>query len=157
MDILSVLGLILGVGAILGGNVLGGGHIGSLVNGPAMVIVLGGTLGAVLLQTRLAVFFQAIHHVTWIIFPPRYDLNLAINKIIDWSNMARREGLLGLEAVVETESDPFLAKGVQLLVDGSEPEVIRAVLEVELLNKEDRDLQVAKVFEGMGGIVRLLE
>lgn len=72
-------------------------------------------------------------------------------KIVNWSNIARREGLLGLEAIAEEEEDPFARKGLQLLVDGGEPEVIRAILEVEIDNKEYQDIQAAKVFDGMGG------
>ena len=68
-----------------------------------------------------------------------------------WSNIARKEGLLGLEQVVEEESDPFSQKGLQLLVDGSEPETIRATLEVDLGAREQRDTRAAKVYEGMGG------
>jgi chemotaxis protein MotA len=65
--------------------------------------------------------------------------------------VARKEGLLGLENAADKERDLFIRKGMQLLVDGSEPEVIRAVLEVELDIREQRDIQAAKVFEGMGG------
>jgi chemotaxis protein MotA len=74
-----------------------------------------------------------------------------IKKIMDWSNIARKEGLLGLETIAETETDTFARKGLQLLVDGSEPEVIRRVLEVEMDVKEHFETQAAKVFEGMGG------
>jgi chemotaxis protein MotA len=83
--------------------------------------------------------------------PPKINTEAAIKKIIHWSDVARREGLLGLEVIAESETDLFMRKGMQLLVDGSEPEVIRSVLEVELDNQEHHDLAAAKVFEGMGG------
>ena len=70
---------------------------------------------------------------------------------MEWSNIARKEGLLGLEALVETETDTFARKGLQLLVDGSEPEVIRGILEVEIGVKEHFDTQAAKIYEGFGG------
>ncbi|HED39803.1 MAG TPA: flagellar motor protein, partial [Chromatiales bacterium] len=87
----------------------------------------------------------------WMIFPPKLAAVEAIEKITDWSNIARKEGLLGLEALAENESDLFARKGLQLLVDGSEPEAIRGIMEVELDTKEYHDTQAAKVWEGMGG------
>jgi chemotaxis protein MotA len=151
MDILTILGLILGFGAILGGNFLEGGHIDSLMQLTAFIIVGGGTCGAVLVQTPIPTFLRSLKMLLWIFFPPKVEQKGAIEKIIGWSNIARKEGLLGLEALVEAEPDPFARKGLQLLVDGSEPEVIRKILEVELDVKEYFDTQAAKVFDGMGG------
>ncbi len=68
-----------------------------------------------------------------------------------WSEIARREGLLGLEIVVDEEKDAFAKKGMQLLVDGAEPEIIRDILMVELEALESKQLHSAKVFESMGG------
>ena len=117
MDVLSLIGLVLAVVAIVGGNFLEGGHISSLLNGPAALIVLGGTLGAVLLQTPIAVFMRAVSIARWIFFPPRIDMNGGIQLVTGWSNTARKEGLLGLEPAAETEPDPYARKGLQLLVD----------------------------------------
>jgi len=151
MDKLSIIGLLLGLGAIIGGQALEGGHIQSLINGPAMLIVMGGTIGAVMLQSSMSVFMHSIKMVYWVFVPPKLGSEQMIEKIMDWSNIARKEGLLGLEAIAETEEDLFARKGLQLLVDGSEPEVIRRVMEVEMDAKEHHDIQAAKVFESMGG------
>lgn len=151
MDILSITGLILGLVAIVGGNALEGGHISSLANGPAAVIVLGGTFGAAMLQTPIAIFFHSFSVVRWIIFPPHIPMRENIVKVINWSMTARKEGLLGLEAIADEESDRFARKGLQLLVDGGEPENIRSILEVDLLTQEEKDIQAAKVYEAMGG------
>lgn len=151
MDILTVIGVLLALGAIIGGNILEGGHTDSLVQLTAFVIVGGGTLGAIMIQVSLATFTRALHISAWVLKPPRLVPQEAIEKIVSWSNIARREGLLGLETVAETEADPFARKGLQLLVDGNEPEIIRGILEVDLDTQEYRDLQAAKVFEGMGG------
>ncbi|MBA1187868.1 flagellar motor protein [Pseudomonas entomophila] len=151
MDVLSLIGLILAFIAIVGGNFLEGGHVSALVNGPAALIVLGGTLAAVLLQSPLPTFKRALQIVGWIFFAPREDLAGGIDRVVGWSLTARKEGLLGLETVAEAEPDPYARKGLQLLVDGAEPEAIRSILEVDLLTQEDRDLQAAKVFESMGG------
>jgi chemotaxis protein MotA len=148
---MTPLGLLAAAIAILLGQHLEGGHIDSLVNGPAILIVLGGTLGAVMVQTPLKVFFRALQMLKWMIAPPVHPLPSTIEKVINWSNASRKEGLLGLEPLVEEEEDAFAKKGLQLLVDGSEPEAIRGTLEVELLAKEHLDLLAAKVYEGLGG------
>ncbi len=151
MDILSILGVIAALAAILGGQVVEGGHIGSLANLPALIIVIGGTFGAIMLQTPLRVFLHALKRLLWVFIPPKLALEELIEKIVSWSNLARKEGLLGLEAVAEAEEDPFVRKGLQLLVDGSEPEAIRNVLEVDIDTQEHFEMQAAKMFEGMGG------
>ncbi len=151
MDVLSLIGVILACVAILGGNYLEGGHVGALINGPAFLIVVGGTLGAAFLQTPMTVFKRSLVIVRWIIFPPRIDLAGGINRVVGWSQTARKEGLLGLEAVADVEPDPYARKGLQLLVDGAEPEAIRSILEVDLYTQEGRDIQAAKVFDSMGG------
>ena len=151
MDFLSILGILLSFGAVLVGQQLEGGHFSSLVNGPAILIVIGGSLGAAMLQSPTSIFFRSLRMLRWIIFPPQVRAAEAIEKVVNWSNIARKEGLLGLEAVVEAEDDLFAKKGLQLLVDGSEPDVIRSIMEVELDTKEHHDMQAAKVYEGMGG------
>ncbi len=151
MDILTIAGIIVGFGAILVGQALEGGHIDSLLNGPAILIVMGGTVGAVMVQAPLATFLLSLKMMVWMIFPPKVAASAAVENIISWSNIARKEGLLGLESAVEVESNPFARKGLQLLVDGSEPDVIRSILEVEIETTEKSSLDAAKVYETMGG------
>ena len=151
MDILTLLGLLIGFGAIIGGNILEGGHTSSLLQLTAGLIVLGGTIGAVLVQTQLPVFVRSLKMLLWVFKPPKVEQKAAVEKIVGWSNIARKEGLLGLESLVESETDLFARKGLQLLVDGSEPESIRSILEVEIDVKEHFDTQAAKVYEGYGG------
>ncbi len=151
MDILSVVGIFLALVAILGGNILEGGHISSLIQLTAFVIVGGGTLGAVMVQTPIRTFVRSMKIASWVFIPVKLQPEEAAEKIVNWSNIARREGLLGLEAIAEEEPDQFARKGLQLLVDGSEPEIIRSILEVEIDSKEHQDIQAAKVFDGMGG------
>ncbi len=151
MDVLSLVGVVLAFAAIIGGNSIEGGSINALVNLPAAVIVLGGTFGATLLQTSLATLRHAGSQLSWIFQPPPLDFTAAMRKVTAWSTTARRDGLLGLENVAETERDLFARKGLQLLVDGAEPEVIRNVLELELTAREQRDLAGAKVYDSLGG------
>lgn len=150
LDVLSVAGLALGVVAILGGSILKGSGLAALWNGAAFVIVIVGTLAATLLQVRLETFKHAMKMFGWIIQPPANDPAQAITKIVSWSQVARKEGLLGLESTAEEEPDEFLQKGLQLLVDGSEPEALRGILEVDISTREEFDNRGAKVFESMG-------
>lgn len=151
MDILSVLGLIVALGSILLGQVLEGGHLASIVQGTAFLIVIGGTTGAVMLQVPLRVFALSLKMLPWVVKPPRLDPQGAIAQILGWSESARRNGLLSLESSVETLTDPFVRKGLQMLVDGTDPEKIRATLEQEIDAMENHDLQGAKVYEAAGG------
>jgi chemotaxis protein MotA len=151
MDLLSLLGVALAFGAILGGNWLEGGHIGTLANGPALIIVLGGTIGAVLLQTPVKLFLRSMRMIGMVFVPPKYPLAETVGKLVDWSRIARKDGLLGLERILESEPDLFVRKGMQLLVDGNEPEEIRHTMEVELESRENYDLQASRVLEAMGG------
>jgi chemotaxis protein MotA len=151
LDKLSLIGMLVGLGAILMGQHLEGGHVGSLVNGPAILIVLGGSIGAVMLQSPVPVFMRSLQIIAWVVRPPERPIAEIIRKIVAWSQVARREGLLGLETQAESETDPFAKKGLQLLVDGNEPDTIRNTLEVDLMAREGRDLAAAKVFEGLGG------
>jgi len=151
MDPLSLVGLVVGVGAILAGQFIEGGDVGSLLNLPAMLIVVGGTLGAAMVQSRLNAFLRAMRLLGWVVRPPAPAVMDAIERIVEWSQIARKEGLLGLEDVIEEAADPFVRKGLQLLVDGAEPDTIRDSLEIDLSARERRDLQAARLFESMGG------
>ena len=150
MDILSVLGLIIGIGSILGGNFLEGGHIDSLIQLAAFVIVFGGTIGAVMVQTPLKTFVRSMRISVWVFFTPRSGGLEQIEKMVNWSNIARKEGLLGLEALAEQEENELSRKGLMLLIDGTEPDSIRSMLEIDISSIEHRDTQAAKVFEGLG-------
>lgn len=116
--------------------------------------MVGGTLAATMLQTSGGLLRRAFSQSRWVLFPPYVGLDEGIGKVMDWSVRARKQGLLGLEAIAEKEAEPFARKGLQLLVDGAEPETIRSVMEVELESREQRDLDAAQVFEAMGATLR---
>jgi chemotaxis protein MotA len=150
MDRLSIIGVVLAIGALMGGSVLKGAGLSSLWSPAAFVIVIIGTIAAILLQTPLGTFRRAMKIVRWVFQPPAQDRSAVIRQIVEWSTIARKQGLLALEAQVESQPDPFLKKGLQMVVDGVEPEAIRQMLEIELHGQGQRDLAAAKVFEGMG-------
>jgi chemotaxis protein MotA len=150
MDILSIIGLLLAMVAIMLGAVLKGAGLHALVSAAAFMIVVVGTVAAICVQTPMEVMRRALAMFPWIIRPPAHAPAEMIRKIIDWSHIARRQGLLSLEKLIDYESDPFLRKGLQLVVDGSEPDIIRSTLEFDLHAREAADTRAAKVFEGMG-------
>lgn len=151
MDKTSIAGLSLGLVAIAGGQLLEGGHLSSLLQPAAFLIVIGGTLGAVMLQSPPRVFRDAMKLARWVFFSPVVDPGRLIGDIARWSQIARKEGLLSLEAHVIALRDPFAAKGLQLLIDGAEPEKIREVLEVEISAWESSLKAAARVWESAGG------
>ncbi len=151
MDLLTLTGVLMAAAALLGGNYLEGGQVQQLLNLPALVIVMGGTLAAAVVQTPKGELGRAIRLVGWAFFNQRQDYTAGIGKITDWSARVRRNGLLELEALMAAERDPFLLAGLQLLIDGRSADVIRANLSVEMITREQADLKGARVLESMGG------
>ncbi len=150
MDILSIIGAILGLVALVGGSVLKGAGISGLWSPAAFTIVILGTIAAILLQTPMHSFRRALRISAWVFRPPPQETDGLIARMVEWSSLARKQGLLALEPLLEQQSDPFLRKGLQMVVDGVEPDTIRQMLEIESHAHTKRDIAAAKVFEGMG-------
>lgn len=151
MDKLSLFGILLGLGAIIGGQIIEGGHVSSLIQPAAFVIVVGGTFGAVLLQSAVSTFVAGMQMTRWVISPPILNPAPLISRVVKWSNIARKEGLLSLEAQVNLLADPFERRGLQMLVDGIEPERLRDLLEIETEAYEAQLKLSARVWESAGG------
>lgn len=151
MDVLSLIGVVVSLTAIFAGQMLEGGSLNSLINLPAFMIVVGGSIGAVIAETPKKVFIQAVQMLSWIIFPPMYDKEVTAEKISLWSTIARKRGLLGLESTIDIEDDPFTKKGLELLIDGTEPANVRAFLEIHADHYVQKQEQAAQVFENIGG------
>ncbi len=150
MDVLSILGLVLAAVAIVLGAILKGAGVHALLSSAAFMIVVVGTIAAICVQTPLEVMKRAFQLLPWVFRPPPHEPQRLIMKIVDWSNISRRQGLLGLESLIAGEADGFLRRGLQLVVDGNEPDTIRSTLEVDMHARETADTRAAKVFEGMG-------
>ena len=150
MDALTITGVILALVAMLGGSLLKGAGLAALWNPAAFIIVVIGTFAAILVQTPKSTFVRAWKIFPWIFKSHIEDKEAIIAKMVKWSEIARKQGLLGLEPALEEEKDPFAEKALQMLVDGTEPEKIREALELELDVKEKANIQSAKVFEGLG-------
>ena len=143
MDKLSLVGAILALVALLLGSVLKGAGIESLWSPAAFVIVVIGTFASIMLQTHMSTFLLAFKLVKWVFMPPAQDRAGVLAKIVEWSNTARKQGLLGLEAQVKEQDDAFIKKGLQMVVDGIEPESIRNVLETDMHHQQTRDTAAA--------------
>lgn len=151
MDKLSFIGLAVGMASILGGQILEGGHLSSLVQPTALLIVLGGTLGAVALQTPGPAFINGLKMAIWIFFPPNHNPNVLIEQVVHWCNVARKEGILALEAELDLVEDSFEKRGLQMLVDGIEPEQFGEALDIEIAAYEGQLKQASKIWDAAGG------
>ena len=147
---LSFIGIVLAFIAVLVGAVLKGAGLHALLSWAALMIVVVGTFAAILVQTPGGVIRHAFGILPWVFRSPVPDRQAIITNMIQWSQVARRQGLLGLESMLQDERDEFIRKGLQMVIDGSEPEDIRRILEVDLEGREAADLRAARVFEGMG-------
>ena len=151
MDKLSLIGLIVAVGGIIGGQLLEGGSINVLLQAAAFLIVFGGTMGAVMLQHPINVFKTGIRMAGWVFFPPQIDTQKLAYQITAWGGVARKDGILALEAQLKNIDDPFVHKGLQLLVDGNSAEKIREVMDIDLQTYETLRWQAARVWESAAG------
>ncbi len=151
MDKLSLLGLIVAVAGIVGGQLLEGGSVSVLLQVAAFLIVFGGTLGAVMLQHPLKVFVTGIKMARWVFITPQLDAQKLAYQITAWGSVARKDGILILEAQLKGIDDPFVAKGLQMLVDGNSAEKIREVMDIDLQSYETLRWQSARVWESAAG------
>jgi chemotaxis protein MotA len=151
MDKLSLIGLLIAFGGIVAGQLLEGGSVTVLLQLAAFCIVFGGTLGAVMLHHPSKVFTTGLRMLRWVFVPPQHNLRKLIYQITAWSSLARKDGVLALENTIMDVRDPFIAKGLHLLVDGASAEKIREVLEVEMHAYEQLHWQSARVWESAAG------
>ncbi|MCB1647476.1 MAG: flagellar motor protein [Pseudomonadales bacterium] len=151
MDLLSLLGVCIAFAAVIYGNFLEGGTLDALLNPPAALVVFGGTLGAVILQTPWPVLRRGIALLAWLVAPPRVSHSDIIKHMLVLSQAARKKGLLGVEDQAHNEKDRFLKQGLLLVADGYEPERIRQRMEDELERSATQDARAASIFEHMGG------
>lgn len=151
MDKISIIAIVMGLTAIIAGQAIEGGNIGSLLQLTAFMIVIGGTMSAVMLQSTPKQFVAGMRMIRWIFLPPPQDNERLIREVVNWSQTARRGGLLSLEGYVTQQKDPFTKKALQMVVDGAEPDVLRGVMEVEIGMFEHARKQAARVWESAGG------
>ena len=151
MDWASLIGIVLALAGIALGHGLEGGKLASLVQPAAFAIVVIGTTGAVLLQNEAGTFRRGLRMLSWVFSPPRGRRASLAREIANWSAHARREGLLSLDQYMLASRDPFVQKGLRLVVDGIHPDKVRRVLETEVTAYEYAQRQGARIWESAGG------
>lgn len=138
MDIASLAGVILGIVLFVFGVINGGGNLNDFVDGPSIIITIGGSLASTLGAHKLPDFINGLKSILLTFKSPKADVGEVIRHIIDLSNIARKEGLLALEEAANGIEDEFLKKGVMLVVDGTDPELVRGIMEADLISVEER-------------------
>ncbi|HKK00956.1 MAG TPA: flagellar motor protein [Desulfuromonadales bacterium] len=151
MELATVIGLIVGFSAIIGGQLMEGGHIGALLQSTAAIIVLGGTTGATLVSFPMKTVIQAVKDVAKAFFPPKNDPEQIIRDIVRYAQQARKDGLISLEKEAQAAKNPLMQKGITLVVDGTDPQTFRDMMDIELASFEEHAKASAEVFEAAGG------
>jgi len=150
VDLTSLLGLALALAGIVVGHTLDGGKFSSLIQPAAFAIVVVGTFGAVLLQTKSQAFVRGVRMLRWVFITPPDRRQALAREIHLWSLSARRDGLLSLEQYM-AKADPFIQKGLRLVVDGIQPDKLRSLLDTEINTYEFRERQAARIWESAAG------
>jgi chemotaxis protein MotA len=151
MDITTLGGLLLAIAGILGGQALEGGHVGSIIQGTAALIILCGTVGAVMVAFPLKDFMRGIKLGKAALVDKKVDLHALTKTIVELAGVARRDGVLALESRLPGIEDPFLRKALQFIVDGVDAGVARGALETAIDAEFEEMVVGAKVYESAGG------
>jgi chemotaxis protein MotA len=151
MDLATIIGLCMGFGAVFGGAALEGVHLKALIQPTAAMIVLGGTFGATFISFPLPAIIQAFKDVKIAFLPNKVDLEGVVKDIINYATKARRNGLISLEQEAQAVRDPFVKKGISLVVDGIDPQKLRETLEADIMAYEDHTKHSVEFYESAGG------
>lgn len=154
MDIASLIGIIFGFTMLAFGIIsnAGIGGVGSYIDPASAFITFGGALGSTLTQFSMQDFIAGLKSFTLIFKVPSLDTTDMIRKIIDLSNIARKEGLLSLEEAASDLDEPFLRKGILLIVDGTDPDLVRGIMETELISVEGRHKNLIGFWDALGAM-----
>ena len=151
MDIASIGGILLAVVGILAGMMIEGGNIGQITQPTAAMIVIGGTMGAVMLQFPLKTFLAALKQAMKIFMSGGADGEEVLKQLVQFANKARKSGIVSLDQDLGSVSDPFLKQALMLAIDGTEPNEVRKIMQMELDNKAEMEEKIPQVFEAAGG------
>ncbi|MGA7219961.1 MAG: flagellar motor protein [Candidatus Sulfotelmatobacter sp.] len=151
VDKASLGGMFLAIGGIVAGLLLEGGNMGQILQPTAAMIVFGGTLGAVMLQFPMAVILLAFRQLGLVFATPKRNPEAMIEQLVHYAQKARRDGIVSLDSELPEIEDSFLKRSLMLAVDGTEPQELRKIMELELDNQAEYEEQVPQVFESAGG------
>jgi len=151
MDITTIAGIVAAIGLILAGQALEGGHVGSILQGTAALIVFGGTIGAVLVAFPKKDVKTSLTLLKLAFTDPKIELGALAKQIVEYAGVARRDGVLALEGRLAEVQDPFLRRALQFVVDGVDANVTRDTLEAAIEADYEEHVVGAKVWEAAGG------
>ena len=151
MDLTTLLGIIIGLGGVIGGFLIEGGHLGSLFVGSSGAIVLGGTIGAVVMSFGLAELKTVPGFLKTVFTDSSIDFSGSVESLVETADRARREGLLSLESHLPEIENDFMRRGLQLVIDGTDPELTRNMLEMEIASYEQGQNLGVEIFNSAGG------
>jgi chemotaxis protein MotA len=151
MDVATTAGLIIGIGAVAIAFLMEGGAISSILQLPAMILVIFGTIGAATVTTSLETLKNLPNLLKIIFFARTEQPQNLIVRIVTLAERARREGILGLEDDLEDTHNPFFKKALQLVIDGTEVTVLRSILETEMAYISERHKTGQTFFQKLGG------
>jgi chemotaxis protein MotA len=151
MDIGTIVGLLMATVAILLGLFLEGGKVGQILQPTAALIVFGGTFGAILVQFPISVVMAAMRSLAGIFYVPKSDPRGVIQEIVAIAFKARRAGIVSLDSELDKIENPFMRKALMRAVDGTEPQELRKMMELEMENQGENEENIPKVFESAGG------
>ena len=151
MDKSTIGGLVLAVVGIVAGLILEGGRLGQVLQPTAALIVFGGTVGAVMVQFPLPIVLRAGKSLSQIFLERSNDASRTITTLVEFAQKARKEGIVSLDADLKNIQEPFLKKSLMLAVDGTEPQELRKIMELDLDVKAEEDEKISQVFESAGG------
>ncbi len=150
MDLASIVGLVVALALMIYG--MGLDQVGSFLHTPSALITFGGALGAILASNTIKSFLSGLKTFLLIFKSPKQSETETIKSIIELSNLARREGLLALEESANSLDDEFMKKGIMLIVDGTDPELVRSILEAELVNVDSRHQENIGFWKNLGAM-----
>ncbi len=151
MDKSSFIGIVVGIGGIVAGLLLEGGKLSQVLQPTAAIIVFGGTLGAVLLQYPMPVVLSAFRRLIQVFFEQKRQPQDIVQQLVAFADKARRNGMISLDAELPDVSDAFMQKSLMLAVDGTEPQELRKMMQLEIDNQAEYEDNIPKVFESAGG------
>jgi chemotaxis protein MotA len=154
MDIATLGGIVLGLVMVLFGIISSGGvaALGNFIDIPSLIITIFGSLTSLMASYTMSDFTGGFSGIGVAMKDPKLDHAATITKIIELSNVARKEGLLALEEIARSLEDLFMQKGILLIVDGTEPELVRGILETELMNMDSRHKNKAGFFDAWAAL-----
>lgn len=156
MDRLVILALFGAIASVISGHLLEGGSLTSLWNGPALLIVFVGSILATIVQTPMYMGVRALKLLSWLISPPNESLDQLLTKLTTCSNAYRKDGVLGLDRIAQTETDPVMKRALVMLADGQPPDAIEHSIRLEIETHHEKDMYAAEVFDNLGAYLPTL-